>query len=253
MLTVERMGEISRLLHQNGLVKVDELSRRFGVSEMTVRRDLDRMEEDGCLVRCHGGAVLPAEQPGDETADRHSAEHMDAKEKIALYCLEHYVEENSVIYLDAGSTVLELARMMAGMKNVTVVTNDVMIAGELVNSDVNVFMLGGNIQRGLGCIHGHMAETQLENYRMDMAFVGGLCVDDSFDLYDSTESRAYFRKKLMSCASRTYMMLDHSKFHRQSLFKINNLADYCAVISDGSLLGEEQEAALAAGIEWVSV
>lgn len=253
MLTVERMGEIYNLLQQNGVVRVDELAGRFQVSEMTIRRDLEKMEREGRLIRCHGGAVQKMEITRDQGFDNRASLNLDAKMRLARYCFDHYIQENAVIYLDAGSTVLELAKLLSNVPGLTVVTNDVIIAGALVNSNMDVFILGGSIQRSLGCIHGHTAESQLENYRVDVAFVSSLCADDAFDVFAATESKVYFRRKLLTCARQTFMMLDASKFHRQSLFKINNLADYSAVITDKELSEEQAAQAVQAGIEWVTV
>ena len=179
MLTVERMGEIYNLLQQNGVVRVDELAGRFQVSEMTIRRDLEKMEREGRLIRCHGGAVQKMEITRDQGFDNRASLNLDAKMRLARYCFDHYIQENAVIYLDAGSTVLELAKLLSNVPGLTVVTNDVIIAGALVNSNMDVFILGGSIQRSLGCIHGHTAESQLENYRVDK-------VEDVLKLGDMT-------------------------------------------------------------------
>ena len=254
MLTIERMSEIYGLIQQNGVVRVDELAGRFRVSEMTIRRDLEKMEREGRLTRCHGGAVQRTKKSRATEDDGNLvAEHMEAKMRIAKYCFDHYVHESTVIYLDAGSTVLELAKLLPSLSDLTVVTNDVRIAGALMNSNVEVFILGGNLQRTQGGIYGQMAEQQLKNYRVDQAFVSGLCVDDSFDVFSAIESMMYFRRTLLTCARQTFMLLDASKLHRQSLFKINNLADYAATVTDGSLPEELAVRAAQAGIEWVMV
>ena len=253
MLNVERIGEIYNLLQKKGAVRVDELAERFGVSEMTIRRDLEKMEKENKLVRCHGGAMPRTEMTFDQEFDKKTSVHMEPKIKIAQYCFEHYVKENMVVYLDTGSTVLELAKMLVKLENLTVVTNDVTIAGSLINSHIQVFVLGGCVQNKLGCVHGHIAEKQLENYRMDVAFVSSLCADDFFDVFAATESKVYLRKKLMSCARQTYMLMDESKFQRQSLFRINNLAEYSAVITNKVLSEEMAFRAAQTGVEWITV
>ena len=78
MLTVERMGEIYNLLQQNGVVRVDELAGRFQVSEMTIRRDLEKMEREGRLIRCHGGAVQKMEITRDQGFDNRASLNLDA-------------------------------------------------------------------------------------------------------------------------------------------------------------------------------
>ena len=249
MVTIERMNEIYDLLQKNGVVRVDELAGRFQVSEMTIRRDLEKMEREGRLIRCHGGAVQKMDLARDKGFDSRAALNRETKERLAQYCLDHYVHEGMVLYLDAGSTVLALANLLPAVPGLTVVTNDVRIADTLAESGRDVIILGGHVQAELGCIYGHTAEEQLENYRVDAAFVSGLCVDDNFDVFAEAESKAYFRRRLHRCARQVFMVIDASKFHRRSLFKINSLADYTAVVTDWT----PTEAAAQSEVEWVTV
>ena len=253
MLTFERMSEICGLLQKNGAVRVDELAGRFQVSEMTIRRDLEKLEREGRLTRCHGGAVQKTGAARSSKNDGKSLPNLGAKTRIAQYCFDHYIQENTMIYLDAGTTVLQLAKLLPARPGLTVVTNDVIIAGTLVNSNTEVFVLGGNMQRTQGGIYDQMAESQLENYRVDMAFVSGLCMDDAFDVFSATANTMYFRRRLLNCARQTFLMMDASKFHRQSLFKMNNVADYTAVVTDGTLTKDLASQATQAGIQWITV
>ena len=253
MLTIERMSAICGLLQKNGVVRVDELAGRFHVSEMTIRRDLEKLEREGQLTRCHGGAVQKTGVVQGRSEEGENLSNLGAKRRIARYCFDHYIQENTMIYLDAGTTVLQLAKLLPARPGLTVVTNDVIIAGALVNSNTEVFVLGGNMQRPQGGIYDQMAENQLENYRVDMAFVSGLCMDDAFDVFSATANTMYFRRTVLNCARKTFLMMDASKFHKQSLFKMNNLADYTAVVTDGVLTKELASQAAQAGIQWITV
>ena len=253
MLTAERISGIYELLQKNNSVRVDELAQKYDVSEMTIRRDLEKMERDGMLERCHGGAVSKTPMAQDLGYDTRAPLNKDAKERIAQYCFEHYIQGNQVVYLDAGSTTLELAKLLTNSTGMTVVTNDIIIANVLRNCNLDVFMLGGKIQQSLGCIHGYIAQSQLEAFRMDVAFVSSLCADESYDVFAATENKVFFRRKLMECSQDVYMMMDDSKFHRRSLFRINNLSDYTGIVTNKEVSQEEYRKMMRLGIKWVTV
>lgn len=89
----------------------------------------------------------------------------DVKQALAQYCYDHFIDGTEIIYLDAGSTILYLAKLLAAKHppNLTVITNDVIIAAELVNTDIHLIILGGQVQNSLGCIHGYIAEAKLQS------------------------------------------------------------------------------------------
>jgi len=232
MLVAERINRINSLLQQNGTVGVEQLAALFHVSEMTIRRDLERMEQDGKLIRCHGGAVSK-QSPGSESGSPDpAAHHPEAKLRIAQYCAEHLIQPDSILYLDASSTVEALAGLISGIPRLTVLTNDIRTANMLVGLDLTLLLIGGTVQPGSTGVYGRDAEHQLSNYRIDAAFVSALTVNESLDVFEATENRAYFRRLVMECAQKTYLLVDSSKFDQQSLFKTNSLRDYTAVITN---------------------
>ena len=253
MLAAQRQEKILEFLKRDGSVKVDELAECFKVSVMTVRRDLEKMEQENRLIRCHGGAIQKNNVLFDMDRDKRSQTEMDAKYRIASYCVRQFIHDHMVLYLDAGSTVLEVAKQLEGFSGLTVVTNDVVIACALLNTDVNVLVIGGQMQKRLGCIHGDTAKAQLEGYRMDASFVSSLCVDDEYDVYAASENKVSFRRKLLECSCHTYMLLDQGKIGHQSLYKINHLSEYSSVVTDKVLSEEESMKAGAMGIEWITV
>ena len=253
MLAAQRQETILDMLSKNGSVKVDELAELFQVSVMTVRRDLEKMEQENRLIRCHGGAIQKNHVLFDMDREKRSRTEMGVKSRLATYCVKQYIHDHMVLYLDAGSTVLEIAKQLEGFDGLTVVTNDVVIACSLLNSSVNVLMIGGQMQSRLGCVHGDTAKQQLEGYRMDISFVSSLCVDDEYDVYAATENKVSFRRKLLECSRHTYMLLDQGKIGHQSLYKINHLSEYSAVVTDKILSEEEAARVGAMGIEWITV
>lgn len=253
MLAIDRSNEILRLVQEQGSVRVELLAARFNVSEMTIRRDLEKLERENLITRCHGGAVKNTDVVFDSGYKERDTLNLDVKTRLAGYCAKNLVHENMVVYLDAGSTILELAKRIISIPNITVITNDIVIAFNLINSDADLYLIGGKMQNKLGCIHGHIAESQLTNFRIDIAFVSSLTVDEKFDVFAATEAKVYFRRKLLEYARDTYMMIDSSKFFHQSLFKINNLSNYTAVITDLKLDGKRKNIAQEKGINFITV
>lgn len=253
MLAIERIQEITNELHAKGVVKVEELAKQFNVSEMTIRRDLEKLETDGVAFRCYGGAALQNRITDDVKFKDKETKFLDAKSRIARYCYDNLLKSNHIIYLDAGTSVLEFAKLIVGRDNITVITNDVIIASFLASEGHQPIVLGGHVQAGLGCVHGYTAQEQLEQLRVEAAFVSGLTVDKDFDLFAATENKVRFRRTVIAQSEKTYLLMDSSKFNRQSLYKIHNLSEYTVVVTD-KILGEEENAVIQQkGIEWVAV
>ncbi len=253
MLAIERLQEISNDLYAKGVVKVDELARQFNVSEMTIRRDLEKLEADGVAFRCYGGAALQNKITGDVKYKDREDKDLDVKSKIARYCYENLLTSSHIIYLDAGSTVLELAKLLVANEDITFITNDVIIASFLASEGREPIILGGRAQAGLGCVHGYTAQEQLEQLRVEAAFVSGLTVDKNFDLYAATENKVRFRRTLVDLSEKAYLLMDSKKFCRQSLYKIHGLNEYTVVVTDKKVGEEENQILQQKGIEWVTV
>ena len=255
MLPVERLDKILKQLIKAQTLKVEDVAREYQISDMTVRRDFEKLEKLGVAKRCYGGISLKQEISLDVGFQQRQTINTEAKQAIAEYCYTHLIGDNQFIYLDAGSTVLHLAQMLrkGHPDNLTIVTNDVVIAYSLIDTNIQIIMMGGCVQSGLGCIHGRTAEEQLNDLHLDAAFVSGLSVDPNFDLYAATEDKVHFRHKLLEQCRAAYMLIDASKLNRQSIFRIHNLSCYTSVVSDRVLSPENAALAQEKGIRWISV
>lgn len=254
MLPIERLDKIQSILQVQKTLKIEDLVQEFGVSDMTIRRDIEKLEQMGVAQRCYGGITQRTGITLDLNYKEREVLNLDAKREIAQYCFDHFIPGNDVIYLDAGSTVLSLAKLLVShhCDGLTVATNDIIIANELVNASINLIMLGGQVQRGLGCIHGYTAEGQLTELRIGSAFVSGLALNEDYDLFAATEPKVYFRRKLLEKCSNAYLMMDSSKMYKQSIFRTHNASAYTAVISDRVLSEDEKLQVKNKGIVWLS-
>ena len=167
----ERLEEIARILQRRRRVTVPELSERFDISEVTVRKDLSLLEERGFLVRTHGGAILAEER---ETGDRlrvRATEH-DAPKRAIAEEAARLLSDGATIILDAGSTNLAFAAEVA-RRNLRVVTNSLEIGYRLsACPEVNLHLVGGSLRQSAMSLIGPQALSHLANINVDVAFIG---------------------------------------------------------------------------------
>ena len=153
-----RANQIMELLRKSGTVQAPQLCALLQVSAVTIRKDLQRMEEEGLLHRTHGGAVLC------DTSDAPDM-RMIAMERIARRAAEE-IQEGDCVILNAGNTTLLTARKLRNRKSITIITNSVAIARELVNqAGIQLIFLGGEVNADAVFTYGYDAVTQLEQYK----------------------------------------------------------------------------------------
>ena len=152
MLAAERQSKIIEMTERKGSVQVEELASELKVSAMTIRRDLVKLQEEGKLERCHGGAVAKQEENYAQKQTSNKTE----KEKIAGMCAS-FVAEGDIIFLDAGTTTYEIAKRIKGIKNTLIVTNDLEIARLLEDGEPELFICGGRVQKSTGSMFGRYA------------------------------------------------------------------------------------------------
>ena len=156
MLAAERQSKIIEMTERKGSVQVEELASELKVSAMTIRRDLVKLQEEGKLERCHGGAVAKQEENYAQKQTSNKTE----KEKIAGMCAS-FVAEGDIIFLDAGTTTYEIAKRIKGIKNTLIVTNDLEIARLLEDGEPELFICGGRVQKSTGSMFGRYAADML--------------------------------------------------------------------------------------------
>lgn len=243
MLAQERIKRILELINEQGFVKVEELAQQFGVSEMTIRRDLEKCRKSGAIQRLHGGAALKTENEHEQHYDAKSSTNQRAKRNIADYCVS-LVHEGSTVFLDTGTTTYQIAERLCRIKDLTIVTNDILIAGLLfrraANTGIRTIVIGGEMQPSTGSTLGNFAERMLADIRVDISFIGAASIDSEFYIMTPTIEKAFLKRLATEISSKSYLVADASKFTRRAMVRINNLADYTAVITDKVFSAEEE-------------
>jgi len=231
----ERTARICRMLRDRQSVVIGELAEQFGVSEMTVRRDLDKLERSGAVRRVHGGAMVAERMIFEfDFAARRNANRR-AKEAVAREAFK-LIQPGWRIILDTGTTTLELACLLAGLKDLTVITPSLAVASQLQFSEgIQTILLGGVIRRGSPDLTGTVTETVLEMFAADVAFQGadGIGLDGA--LYNADMRISRVDRKIRERAARTYVLADSTKVGRTALVRHSFLQQVDALITDDGI------------------
>ena len=247
-LATERRSKILEAIRLNGSVSVNDLARDLDVSVMTIRRDLALLDREGLIERCHGGAVVQSEV--SYSAKRET--NRESKEKIADACAE-MVKPGMQIYLDAGTTTWEIARRIRGMDSLLVLTNDVEIAEILLESNVKIFMLGGQIQNETGSAWGYFATQMLENFNLDIGFFGASCIDEKLMITTPTTDKAFLKREAVRRCAKSVLAVDAGKFGNKAVIAVNRVEDYDILVTDRILTDSQREILAAGGTEVMQV
>ncbi len=234
LLPAERHLRILEALERQGTVRVNELARQFAVTEETIRRDLNRLENEGRIKRSHGGAIFVRSDEEESPYWLREVRNEHEKSLIAREAVRR-IEEGDRIMLDASSTALYVAKRIPDM-NLTVITNSlqaVTVLGRL--RKVETIVIGGNLApRSLSSV-GPGAETMLERYHADKVFLSCRGLDLERGIYDNTEAQANIRRLMIRHSDRRYLMMDSTKYGVRSLVIVDRMEAFQEILTDDGL------------------
>ncbi|WP_144312421.1 DeoR/GlpR family DNA-binding transcription regulator [Terriglobus saanensis] len=241
MMAEERRMQILQILRSEGRAKVNELAQRFNTSAVTIRSDLNELDQRGLVQRSHGGAVI------QDTVFRESPVHerikSQSKEKQRIGAMAAtLVREGETIILDSGTTALEVARNLKNIPMIQVITNGVNIAAELLNSrNTQIIMMGGTVRNDSASIVGRSTEDMLEQFSADKLFLCGAGCDPDFGVSGTNLEETMANRAMLRAAREIIVVADASKFSKRSMSLIASFSEVDIVISDVSMLPEVQE------------
>jgi DeoR/GlpR family transcriptional regulator of sugar metabolism len=237
MLNIERKNTVMEMVKAKQAVTVAELAAALGVSIVTVRKMLNALDRQGLLRRTRGGAVSAA-MPFREPA---LTEKLNAakKEKQAIAARAYgLIEDQETLYLDAGTTTLELVRCIkkGPKRNLVIVTNAINLITELLDApDLRVVLTGGELRHSVVSCIGPLAETSIRGLHFDKAFIAANNVTAAFGPSTPVPAEAQVKRSAIGSASAAYLLCDSSKFGAASLVSIAPLSAFAAVITDNGL------------------
>lgn len=241
ILPQERQDVILKMLRKFRSVKISEVSSELGVSRETIRKDIYEMDEKGLIRRVRGGAVLNKSNFETSYTKRKSTNEAE-KLSIAKKAAE-YVEDGETIYIDYGTTAFYFSRNILGKKDLTIITNSLPIANELINySDFEVIIIGGNVRKNENSLYGPIAYRAIENLFVEKGFFGisGIHLDAGYTNVHMGESEV--SRLMLANSQKRFMMADYSKFNTAAMNRVAAIEEVDVLITDKNadpkLIGE---------------
>ncbi len=249
----QRRDAILERLERDSKLSVSELAIELRVSEMTVRRDLEAMEQSGILQRVHGGAVTAQSRSYEPPFAVRSMRHVELKRRIASAAVA-MVGEGETLILDAGTTTLEIAQALKGRRNLRILALSLRIADVLADEPgLTLLVPGGVCRPGERSLVGSMAESALRDFSFDSLFltVGGLSVESGATEYNQED--AAIKRAAFARSRRRIVVTDSSKLGKTAFARICALGELDVLITDNHAPQDVIEKIREAGVEVVLV
>ena len=247
MLNEERRKKLAELITRKKRILVGEVAEDFGLSEVTIRKDLKILERRGLLTRVHGGAILDRSTIVDLALDEKEHLNPQAKERIAKRA-EEMICPGDVIILDSGSTTTRLARLLKNKRDITVITNAINIASELAAAKVELILTGGILREKSFSLVGPLAEDALRTVTSDKLFLGVDGIDFNIGLTTPNIHEAKVNQLMINSAREVILLADHSKFGRRSLGVISDIRAVSTLITDNKISEKDYTILMQLGI-----
>ncbi|WP_123054009.1 DeoR/GlpR family DNA-binding transcription regulator [Clostridium sp. JN-1] len=253
MLAEERKDTIIQMLEEEGSVKVSKLTKLFDVSIETIRRDLESLEKEGLLKRVYGGAVLKKNEVQKLNYINREKEFINEKREIAKIAIK-YIEDGQSIALNDSTTNIEIARELKNnFKELTVITNSLMIANELDDAEsFTVILAGGILNSKERAFFGELPKKLLSNFIADKAFISVGGVSLIRGITDFMPEEVQIEKGLIEISQETIILADSSKMDKISLIKLEDIHEVNLIITDSKLDSKILNNYLKNGIEIVN-
>lgn len=206
--------------------RVEEMAESLGVSPLTIRRDLDALEQQGAALRTHGGCVYAGRMALDTGYHQRVAGNFELKEAIGREAVKE-IRPGSVVMINDGSTSFHLASQLGSVGALTVYTNSVAILPELMRfPEIRIYILGGEYYRDLACLGGSLLQKTVENLKFDVVFLGADGVDSSGSCLVNDQETARVTQILLKSGRRRILLADHTKIESGSNVVYGRLQDF---------------------------
>ena len=232
MFVNERQSHILQQLEATGAVRTQALADDLRTSLATIRRDLEHLQEQGLIRRVHGGAVALSPRRAEDCYFKNRVSTFDAQKRAIGKLAASLVREGETIMLGIGTTVLEVARSLRGMRDVTVVTNSLPVLNELADTSLEVYSLGGQLRPRELAFGGSLAAAALTTLCFDKAFFGAGGVTLENGITDYNCDAAQLHRLALERAKQSILVVDSSKFGRDVFASVAGLGDVHLVVTD---------------------
>ncbi len=240
MKSLLRQKEVIERIPYNGYVLVKDLSRMFGVTEETIRRDLQKISDsDPSIRKVHGGVYRVAGDDSSVPQELRKVLLTEEKTRFADYVASFITAEDTVM-MDSSTTVLFVARALRKL-DITplIITNSIQIAQLFTDDEkANVILLGGRLRKRNGSLTGEFTLSMAERYCADYALISPTYIDPVFGVTDDSEEEAAVRKAMMDSSKKSILIADHTKFGNTTRNRICGIGSFEEVVTDRETPGE---------------
>ncbi|KGR81552.1 DeoR/GlpR family DNA-binding transcription regulator [Lysinibacillus odysseyi] len=236
MYPIERQNKILEILAEEKIAKINLLSTRLGVSMETIRRDIHVLAQQGLITKFYGGIKLAGEASIRETSlSVRMSENRSHKEEIGLLCAD-LIEERDTVFIDSGTTTLHIAKHLKKFKHITVVTNSIPVLLELLDTDLNVIIIGGKLRQSENSITSLNFLFNFDRLNITKAFIctSGVSIESGLSDYNMEEVQT--RQQIIQRAKTIFAVTDHTKFEKDVAVKVCGLEDIDGIVTDGQIL-----------------
>ena len=243
MLARERRKQILEDIKKSGSVTIDGLLNRYKVTRMTIWRDLKNLEENGQLMRVHGGAILPNSFSNQEPQFEEKKKTC-LKEKVAIakYAAENFINENDIIFLDGGSTVMELIPFLQN-KGITLITNglNTLYLASKYASNINIISGGGVLRIPSMTFIGPEAEATVSRFNAEKVFLSCSGITQDLGIMDIHPLEMEIKKLMIKCADKKIVLVDSTKIFKKSLLALARFDEIDIIITDNKIKPQQVE------------
>ncbi len=253
----ERLEKILEIVNKNGRVTVPELAKIFNISDITIRRDLEKLENKGYIKRTHGGALKNLKTAEELEYEEQMELKIDEKKKIAKFALD-LIENNDSIIIEASTTNIcfseYIVEFLKDIK-ITIFTNSPAIISNLrkTNQKIEVFCSGGKLKKDTNSFVGFDAINFFKNINVDKAFISIGAVDNENIMTISSQEELEVKKSIISSSKKIIALSDSSKFNNKLLYKIDSIKIVDILVTDKSIDNKTLNRFLKLGIKVFTV
>lgn len=237
LLPAERLNRIEHHLKSVGAMTVAELSEMFGVSDMTIRRDLKTLEEQGSIQRTHGGAIAVRYDYQEPMYQVKQPLHPLQKQAIARYAVEHFIEDNDIIILEGGTTIHAMIPHLESVQNLTIITNSLQTLVRLQSqlSQHTIISTGGVLRENSLTFVGSPVDRVLEEFHANKVFLSATGWTPDMGYTDPILLDTDVKRKMVNSADKVYMLIDSSKFGVKSLTTVLAAFSAHSIVTDSGI------------------
>jgi len=235
-------------LDQTGEVDIKQMAEELKVSEITIRRDLNQLADDGLLYRTHGGAMKVDPLAVPHQFVNKAAKNVEAKDAICR-AAANFIVDGDIIFMDCGSTVYRLCQFIKN-KKIKVITNSIPVVFELQNSQVSLNIIGGEFNAERQAVHGKIANEHIARYHATKAFLGVDGISKN-GLFANSELEADITEAFARHSATTFLLCDETKIGKETYLKFGDLKMIDSVVTNSK--SDELTHLKKKGIEIISV